>query len=122
MIIIKRNLTIGLLFPLLLIPLQILATDEAVTSHSNLTDFSYPNHNCNNKPAKPVKPERLKSFADIDTYNSDIAEYNIEVTTYNQKIKLYKSCINKYIKNGNHDINTIRIKLNAALKEARTNK
>ena len=123
----KRRLTKpGLIIPVLLI--QILVThpgytkESSPTHHSNLNNFSYPYHNCKNKPTKPIKPARLSSFQDIDAYNIAIAEYNIQVAIYNKTIKIYKSCVNQYIKNGNNDINAIRTKLNKALKEARSNK
>lgn len=107
--------------PLLFTPLQSFAADTASANHSNLTDFSYPNHHCNTKPAKPSKPARLATFEDVDVYNIAIAEYNVQVALYNKAIKIYKVCINQYIKAGNSDINIIRTKLNSALKEARTN-
>lgn len=86
---------------------------------SNLIDFSYPSHDCGEKIKKPKKVAPLKSFEDIDDYNSAIVTYNIKVAEYNEVIKEYKSCINQYIKNGNHDIKTIKESLKSALKEAR---
>lgn len=88
-------------------------------NESNLDNFTYPSHQCGKKLTKPSKPARLASFEDIDGYNNAITDYNIQVTEYNKAIKTYKSCINLYIKNGNHDINIIRTKLNKALKDAR---
>ena len=87
--------------------------------NSNLIDFSYPSHDCGEKIKKPKKVAALKRSEDADDYNSAVVEYNIEVAEYNKDIKEYKSCINQYIKNGNHDINTIKESLNSALKEAR---
>lgn len=107
----KFSLIISLSFSL--ISLQCFANE------SNLDSFNYPSHNCGHKVKKPKKPARLASFEDVDEYNSAIVRYNIEVTTYNKEIKTYKSCINQYIQNGNHDINSIRKTLNAALKDAR---
>ena len=98
---------------------QLLADEMLQGEESNLINFSYPSHNCGAKIKKPQKVARFKSFEDVDDYNSAIVEYNIEVAEYNKDIKKYKSCINQYIKNGNHDINTIKESLNSALKEAR---
>lgn len=86
---------------------------------SNLTGFSYPSHNCENKPSKPEKAPVLASYIDVDAYNIAVAQYNVRVALYNKSIKVYKRCIDSYIKSGNHDIETIRKKLNTALKEAR---
>jgi len=96
--------------------------DEEAPSNSNLNDFTYPNHTCKGRPAKPTKPSNLSADNDVERYNQEISKYNINVVDYNKEIKIYKSCINQYIKNGNHDINTIRQHLNNALKEARSNK
>lgn len=96
--------------------------DEKASSNSNLKDFTYPNHTCKGKPEKPTKPRNLSADNDVERYNQEISKYNINVVDYNKEIKIYKSCINQYIKNGNHDINTIRQHLNNALKEARSKK
>lgn len=96
--------------------------DEEASSNSNLKDFTYPNHTCNGKPEKPTIPRNLSADNDVERYNQEISKYNINVVDYNKEIKIYKSCINQYIKNGNHDIHTIRQHLNNALKEARSNK
>ena len=96
-----------------------LADGTQQDEESNLIDFSYPSHDCGEKINKPKKLAAFKSFEDADDYNSAVVEYNIEVAEYNKDIKEYKSCINQYIKNGNHDINTIKESLNSALKEAR---
>ena len=90
-----------------------------VAISSNLIGFSYPNHNCENKPSKPEKAPVLTSYIDVDGYNLAVAQYNVRVNLYNKRIKIYKKCINSYIESGNHDIENIRKKLNAALKEAR---
>lgn len=116
---IKRIFTTSLLFSLLIISYESLAADENDTTFSNVTNFSYPNHPCNNKPEKPIKPEKLSTYEKVEDYNNAISNYNVRVVEYNKEIKNYKSCINQYIKNGNQDINTIREKLNSALKEAR---
>lgn len=94
--------------------------EEKAQPNSNLTNFIYPNHNCKTKPLKPKKPGKLSTHKDIEIYNREISKYNINVANYNKEIKIYKSCINQYIKNGNHDINTIRQRLNKALKKARS--
>ena len=107
----KFNLIISL--SLLLSPLPCFAND------SNLEDFNYPPHECGEKIIKPTKPSRITSYKDVDDYNNAVTEYNINVTTYNKEIRTYKSCINQYIKNGNHDMNIIRKELNEALKDAR---
>ena len=106
-------------FSLILILSFALISLQCFANESNLDNFNYPSHNCGDKVKKPKKPARTASFEHIDKYNSAIAEYNIKVSTYNKNIKNYKSCINQYIQNGNHDINIIRKKLNAALKKAR---
>lgn len=98
-----------------------LIAPPSFSSESNLDNFNYPSHSCGTKVKKPKKPKRLTSNENIDKYNSAIVEYNINVAAYNKEIKIYKSCINRYINNGNHDINIIRKILNSALKEARTN-
>ena len=98
---------------------QSIAEDD-IQAASNINDFSYPSHNCNNKPVKPVKPEEFNASEDVEAYNNMVSEYNVQVSSYNKKIKTYKACINQYIKNGNNDIQTIRKQLNAALKEARS--
>lgn len=97
-----------------------LISQQCFATESNLDNFNYPSHNCGTKVKKPNKPKRLTSNEDIDKYNSAIVEYNIKVAAYNKEIKIYKLCINRYINNGNHDINIIRKTLNSALKEART--
>lgn len=97
----------------------VFAEDET-SPNSNLNNFAYPKHKCKQKPTKPIKPQ-LRSFDNnIEQYNQEISNYNINVANYNKRIKIYKSCINQYIRNGNHDINTIRQQLNNALKQART--
>jgi len=111
---IKMSLITSLSF--LLISLSCFAND------SNLDNFIYPVHECGKKIKKPEKVAQLKNFKDVNDYNSAIVEYNIEVATYNKEIKLYKSCINQYIKNRNHDINTIKESLKSALIEARSKK
>lgn len=97
----------------------LLADETLQDEESNLINFNYPSHDCGEKIKKPKKVARFKSFEDVDDYNSAVVEYNIEVVEYNKDIKEYKSCINQYIKNGNHDINTIKESLNSALKQAR---
>ena len=89
-----------------------LLSQHCFATESNLDDFKYPSHSCGEKIKKPKKPEKSAAYEDID-------EYNINVATYNKEINIYKSCINRYINNGNHDINIIRKRLNSALKEAR---
>ena len=96
-----------------------LADKISSTKKSNLINFTYPHHTCGKITKKPKKVAPFKNFEDVDDYNSAVVEYNIEVAEYNKGIKVYKSCINQYIKNGNHDINTIKESLNSALKEAR---
>ncbi|MCW8901090.1 MAG: hypothetical protein OQK75_00585 [Gammaproteobacteria bacterium] len=98
---------------------QLCIADEDIQAKSNVDNFTYPAHKCNNKPLKPQKPKQFLPNDDIETYNNDISKYNINVATYNEQIKRYKSCINQYIKNGNNDINVIKKQLNSALKEAR---
>lgn len=115
---VKKSLITTLCLVLFLLTQQSLA-EETEQTNSNIDNFTYPNHTCNNKPIKPVKPAKFASSEDVEIYNNEISKYNIDVATYNKKIKSYKSCINQYIKNGNHDINTIRKQLNSALKEAR---
>ena len=117
----KKYLITTSLLALALITSQSFANEEILSS-SNISDFTYPNHSCMSKPAKPVKPKDLTSDNDVKRYNREISEYNIDVGDYNEDIKLYKKCINQYIKNGNRDINTIRQRLNNALEEARSNK
>ena len=97
----------------------LLADEMLQDEESNLIDFSYPSHDCGAKINKPKKVAAFKSFEDVNDYNSAVVEYNIKVAEYNKDIKEYKSCINQYIKNGNHDINTIKESLNSALKQAR---
>lgn len=97
-----------------------LISQQSFATESNLDNFNYPSHKCGTKVKKPKKPKRLPSNENVDKYNSAIVEYNINVAAYNKEIKIYKSCINRYINNGNHDINIIRKKLSSALKEART--
>lgn len=94
---------------------------EEITASSNIQNFSYPTHKCNNKPERPEKPESFSAKDDVEKYNNQIAKYNVRVSEYNESIKKYKACINQYIKNGNNDIKIIREQLNAALKEARSN-
>lgn len=107
------------------ISLFILLLPNISWAHENTSKdelkFIYPNHSCGIKQKRPNKPKRLKHYENVEDYNTAIAKYNIEVTEYNKTIKIYKSCINKYIKDGNQFLNSIRKKLNAALKEARTN-
>jgi len=93
--------------------------DENNKPGSNIKNFSYPTHNCKNKPVRPEKPKKFSMQNDVEKYNNEIAKYNINVSDYNSAIKKYKACINQYIKNGNNDIKTIRNKLNSALKEVR---
>ena len=112
----KIILTITLSFS---ITLPLLANEAQREKESNLVNFNYPSHTCGLKITKPRKVARFKNFDDVDDYNSAVIKYNIEVAEYNKKIKIYKSCINKYIKNGNHDIHIIKESLNSALKEAR---
>ena len=99
--------------------------EEINTSSSNLSDFSYPSHQCSNKPTPPEKIPGLLSTAvssvDVDAHNALVAQYNIRVLAYNKKIKSYKKCINDFIKKGNNDMAIIRKQLDAALKEARAN-
>ena len=116
---IKNSLITTLSLVLLLLTHQSLAT-ESEPSNSNINNFTYPSHTCDSKPIKPIKPKKFTSPNNIDKYNNEISKYNINVATYNKKIKTYKSCINQYIKNGNNDIDTVRKKLNSALKEARS--
>ena len=110
---------------ILIITLSLSITSSALADKtlqdgdSNLVNFNYPSHTCGAKVKKPKKVARFKSFEDVDDYNSAVIKYNIEVAEYNKEIKIYKSCINKYIKNGNHDIKIIKERLNSALKEAR---
>lgn len=115
----KKRLKTALSLTLALLMNTIFA-DENSSSNSNLDDFTYPNHNCKSKPKKPNKPAKLSSQNNVETYNREISKYNINVLDYNKSIKIYKKCINQYIRNGNHDINTIRQRLNNALKEARS--
>jgi hypothetical protein len=96
------------------------AADKNNQSESNIENFSYPSHNCKNKPARPEKPKVFSPGEDVEKYNNEISKYNISVSNYNNAIEQYKSCINQYIKNGNNDISTIRQQLNSALKEARS--
>ena len=118
---IKTILVFSLSLSFIMFPNLSWADEEASSNKSNLTNFTYPNHTCGKKQLKPNKPKRLSYYDNVEGYNAAIAEYNIEVTEYNKTIKTYKSCINQYIKNGNQFLNNIRKKLNAALKEARTN-
>ena len=118
---INRILSTSLLFSLLIISNTSFAVDDTETTLSNSTGFSYPNHFCNSKPVKPFEPEKESTYKKITDYNNAISSYNVKVIEYNKEIKNYKACINQYIKNGNKDINTIREKLNSALKEARKN-
>lgn len=117
--------TISLIFslslPIIIFPNLSWAHENLSNQDLNLTKFTYPNHTCGKKQRKPNKPERLNYYDNVEDYNAAIAEYNIEVTEYNKTIKTYKSCINQYIKNGNQFLNNIRKKLNATLKEARSN-
>lgn len=108
---------------LLLAPLLFMQqnfADDELQAESNIKNFSYPTHNCKNKPVKPAKPKNFSPQDDVENYNNQISKYNISVSDYNSAIKQYKSCINQYIKNGNNDIQTIRNQLNSALKEARS--
>ena len=61
---------------------------------SNIKNFSYPAHSCNNKPVRPIKPEKFSFKDDVEKYNNVISKYNIDVSDYNDAIKQYKSCIN----------------------------
>lgn len=118
---IKRIFTASLLFSLLIASHTSFAVDDAETTLSNFTGFSYPNHSCNNKPVKPIEPDKASTYKKVTDYNHAISSYNVKVIEYNKEIENYKSCINQYIKNGNKDINTIKEKLNSALKDARKN-
>ena len=120
-VLITKNsvMTVLLLVPVFLSYQSVAAEAEAVQSNSNLDNFTYPKHTCNNKPSKPITPVKFSSTIGIETYNLETSKYNINVANYNKEIKIYKTCINKYIKNGNQDINTIRQQLNFSLKEAR---
>ena len=117
----KTNLILCLSLTLVFSPAYNWASETSSDNDSNQSNFSYPDHNCGKKVKKPLKPKRIKEYDDDELYNADIAKYNIAVSDYNKTIKVYKACINRYIKNGNNDLNRIRKKLNAALKEARTN-
>lgn len=117
----KARLITALLL-MLALPTSTLFADEKNPPHSNLSNFTYPEHNCTSKPRKPNKPKKLSSHKSVEAYNFEISKYNIRVATYNKEIGVYKTCINRYIRNGNHDINTIRQHLNNALKEARSKK
>lgn len=117
----KHHLVLNFALMIALLANQSWADESSSEHDSNQSNFSYPDHNCGKKQKKPAKPKRLNSYNDIENYNTAIAQYNIAVTDYNKTIKKYKACINQYIKNGNQDLNRIRKKLNAALKEARTN-
>ena len=94
---VKESFITTLCLMFLLLPHQSLA-DKKEQTNSNIDNFTYPNHTCNNKPIKPVKPAKFASSEDVETYNNEISKYNIDVATYNKNIKSYKSCINKYIK------------------------
>ncbi|MCK4865002.1 MAG: hypothetical protein KAT06_06205 [Gammaproteobacteria bacterium] len=109
----------GLLLTIVLITAQSCANEIKKPTSTPVNFTSYPNHTCKDKPAIPKKPGKASSFENVETYNLEISKYNINVESYNKKIKNYKTCINKYIKKGNQDINTIRQKLNKALKKAR---
>ena len=110
---------VTLFLSILITMTHVFADNVSQEKPSNLTNFNYPSHTCGDKIKKPKKVTHVRHFEDIDNYNTAIAEYNINVTNYNNRIKVYKSCINQYIKNGNHDISTIKQKLNNALKEAK---
>lgn len=109
----------GLLLTIILITVQSCASEIKKTTSAHINFTSYPSHSCNFKPAIPIKPGKLSSFNNVETYNLEISKYNLNVETYNREIKNYKTCINLYIKKGNQDINIIRKQLNKALKEAR---
>lgn len=114
----KNSVITILLLILLLITHQSFA-DENEQATSNLDNFTYPTHACQNKPLKPKKPGKVSLYANTETYGREISKYNINVATYNKEIKIYKNCINEYIQRGNQDIKIIRKQLNTALKEAR---
>ena len=113
-----KKLTLNSLLLISLVFSQQSLADD-IQSGSNIKNFSYPGHNCKSKPTRPEKPKKFSMQDDVEKYNNEIAKYNINVSDYNNAIKKYKACINQYIKNGNNDIQTIRNKLNSALKEAR---
>lgn len=116
----KTSLIINLAFTLAVVSPQSWAEEEFPNNASNLNNFYYPNHTCGQKSRKPIKPASAASFKDVKEYNTIVAEYNLKVSNYNAEIKFYKSCINRYIKNGNHDINIIKQRLDTALEEARS--
>ena len=116
----KINFIISLAFTLTVVSPQSRAENETFPNNaSNLNNFYYPNHTCGQKSIRPIKPASAASFKDVNEYNTMVADYNLKVSNYNAEIKFYKSCINRYIKNGNHDINIIKQRLDTALEEAR---
>ncbi len=117
----KTSLAFCLSLSLIFVPNLNWAHETASNNEENLTNFTYPNHTCGKKQRRPNKPKRLNRYNNVEDYNTAIVAYNIAVAEYNKTIKTYKACINHYIKNGNLFLNNIRKKLNAALKEARTN-
>lgn len=104
---------------IIIISLFFIVSYKSSANDSNLDDFMYPSHDCDKKTIKPKKPTKPSTYQSIEKYDSAVANYNIDVIKYNKDIKKYKLCINQYIKNGNHDMNHIRKKLNSALKDAR---
>jgi hypothetical protein len=118
----KTSLIISLAFTLAVVTPQSQAEEEFPTNAPSLNNFYYPNHTCGQKSIRPIKPASAESFKDKKEYNTTISSYNLQVSNYNAEIKFYKSCINRYIKNGNHDINIIKQRLDTALEEARSKK
>jgi hypothetical protein len=119
----KSSLIISLSFVLTLfsMPYSWAENETSTSNTSTLNNFYYSNHTCGQKSIRPIKPASAESFKNVKEYNTAVANFNIKVSNYNAEIKFYKSCINRYIQNGNQDINSIKQRLDTALGEARSN-